>query len=53
MKEAERWLKHQYTVYCLGRSPVEALPSKRAKAHCHTQAWARSRGLVEKYQEGN
>jgi hypothetical protein len=28
MEEAERWLKHQYRVYCLGRSPVEGNPSK-------------------------
>jgi hypothetical protein len=53
MEEAERWLKHQYRVYCLGRSPVEGDPSKRARAHCHSQAWARYRGLVEKYQEGH
>jgi hypothetical protein len=32
MEEAERWLTHQYTVYCLGRSPVEGDPSKRARA---------------------
>jgi hypothetical protein len=38
MEEAERWLKHQYRVYCSGRSPVEGDPSKRAGAHCHTQA---------------
>jgi hypothetical protein len=53
MEEAERWLKHQYGVYCLGRSPVEGNLSKRARTHCHTQAWARYRGLVEKYQEGH
>jgi hypothetical protein len=53
MEEAERWLKHQYRVYCLGRSPGEGDPNKRARAHCHTQAWARYRGLVEKYQEGH
>jgi hypothetical protein len=53
MEEAERWLKHQHRVYYLGRSPVEGDPSKRARAHCHTQAWARYRGLVEKYQEGH
>jgi hypothetical protein len=53
MEEAERWLKHQYRGYCLGRSFVEGDPSKRARAHCHTQAWARYRGLVEKYQEGH
>jgi hypothetical protein len=23
MEEAERWLKHQYRVYCLGRKPVD------------------------------
>jgi hypothetical protein len=32
MEEAERWLKHQYRVYCLGRSSVEGDPSKRARA---------------------
>jgi hypothetical protein len=52
MEEAERWLKHQYSVYCLGRSTVEGDLSKKARAHCHTQAWASYRGLVEKYQEG-
>jgi hypothetical protein len=51
MEEAERWLKHQYRVYCLCRSPVEGDPNKRARAHCHTQAWARYKELVEKYQE--
>jgi hypothetical protein len=50
MEEAERWLKHQYRVYCLGRSLVGRDPSKRARAHGHTQVWARYRGLVEKYQ---
>jgi hypothetical protein len=53
MEEAERWLKHQHRVYYLGRSPKEGDPSKRARAHCHTQAWARYRGKVEKYQEGH
>jgi hypothetical protein len=53
MEEAERQPKHQHRVYCLGRSPVEGDPSKRARAHCHTQAWTRHRGLVEKYQEGH
>jgi hypothetical protein len=53
MEEAERRLKHRYRVYCSGRSPVEGDPSKRAGAHCHAQAWARYRGLVEKYQEGH
>jgi hypothetical protein len=53
MEEAERWLKHQFRVYCLGRSPVKGDPSKRAIVHCQTQAWARYRGLVEKYQEGH
>jgi hypothetical protein len=47
MEEADRWVKHQYRVYCLGRSSVEGDPNKRARAHCHTQAWARCRGLVE------
>jgi hypothetical protein len=45
MEEAERWHKHQYRVYCLGRSPVEGEPNKTVRAHCHTQAWARYRGL--------
>jgi hypothetical protein len=53
MEEAERWLKHQHRVYYLGRSPVEGDPRKRARAYCHTQAWARYRGLVEKYQESH
>jgi hypothetical protein len=51
MEEAERLPKHQFRVYCLGRSPVEGDPSKRPGTHCHTQAWARYRGLVEKYQK--
>jgi hypothetical protein len=51
MEEAERQLKHQHRVYCSGRSPVEGDPSKRARAHWHTQAWARYKGLLEKYQE--
>jgi hypothetical protein len=38
-------------VYCSGRSPVEGDPRKRARAYHYTQAWARYRGLVEKYQE--
>jgi hypothetical protein len=53
MEEAERQFKHQHSVYFSGRSPVEGDPSKRAGAHCHTQAWARYRGLVAKYQEGH
>jgi hypothetical protein len=53
MEETERWLKHQHRVYCLGKSPVEGNPSKRARVHWHTQAWARYRGLLEKYQEGH
>jgi hypothetical protein len=53
MEEAESQLKHQHRVYCSGRSPVEGDPSKRARAHCHTQAWARYGVLVEKYQEGH
>jgi hypothetical protein len=53
MEEAERWLKHQHRVYCLGRSPVEGDPGKRARAPHHIQAWARYRGLVENYQEGH
>jgi hypothetical protein len=36
-----------------GQEPVEGDPGKRARAHCHTQGWARYRGLVEKYQEGH
>jgi hypothetical protein len=52
MEEAEKWLKPQFRVYCLGRSLVEGDPSKRARTHCHTQVWARYRGLVEKYWEG-
>jgi hypothetical protein len=53
MDKAQRQLKHWYRVYYLGRSSVEGDPSKRARAHCHIQAWARHRGLVEKYQEGH
>jgi hypothetical protein len=53
MEEAENCLKHQYRVYYLGRSLMEGVPSKKARAHCHTEAWARYRGLVEKYQEGH
>jgi hypothetical protein len=53
MEEAERQLKHQSNIYCLDNSPVEGYPSKRARAHCHIQAWVRYRGLVEKYQEGH
>jgi hypothetical protein len=53
MEEAERLLKYQFRVYCSGRIPVKGDPSKRARTHCHTQAWARYRGLVEKYQEGH
>jgi hypothetical protein len=52
MEEPQRWFKHQYRVYHLGRSSVEGDPQKRARAHRYTQAWARYRGLVEKYQEG-
>jgi hypothetical protein len=52
MEEAERQFKHKYRVYCLSRSPVKGDPSKKARAHCHIQAWARYSGLVEKYQEG-
>jgi hypothetical protein len=32
MDEAEKWVKHQYRVYSLGRSPVEGDPSKKARA---------------------
>jgi hypothetical protein len=53
MEETEGQIKHQYRVYCSGRSPVEEDPSKTTKAHCHTQAWARYRGLMEKYLEGH
>jgi hypothetical protein len=53
MEEAERWLKYQLMIYCSGRSPVEGDPIKRVRADCHTQAWARYIGLVEKYQEGH
>jgi hypothetical protein len=53
MEEAVRWLKHQYRAYCLGRSPLEGDPSKRDRAHCYIQAWARYRGLVEMNQEGH
>jgi hypothetical protein len=53
MEEAERPLKHQHRVYCSGRSTVEGDCSKRTRAHCHTQAWARYRGLVENDQEGH
>jgi hypothetical protein len=53
MEEVERLFKHQFRVYYLGRSPVEEYPSKRARAHCHTQAWSGYRELVEKYQEGH
>jgi hypothetical protein len=28
MEEAERQLKHQYRVYCLGRSLVEGTPAR-------------------------
>jgi hypothetical protein len=53
MEEAERQLKHQHRVYCSCRSPVEGDPRKRARAHCHIQAWARYRALVKKYHEGH
>jgi hypothetical protein len=53
MEAAERQLKHQYIVYCLGMRPGESNPRKRARVQCHTQAWTRYRGLVEKYQEGH
>jgi hypothetical protein len=33
--------QNQYRVYCLGRSHVEGDSRKRARAHCHTQAWPR------------
>jgi hypothetical protein len=52
MEEAEGQLKHQHRVYCSDRSPVEGDPSKTARAHCHTQSWARYRRLVEKYLKG-
>jgi hypothetical protein len=53
MEEAEKWLKHHNWVYCLGRSPGEGDPSKKARAHYQAQAWARYRGLVEKSQESH
>jgi hypothetical protein len=52
MEEAETQLKHRHRVYCAGRSPVKGDPSKRIRANCYTQAWARNRGLVEKYEKG-
>jgi hypothetical protein len=27
--------------------------NKRARAHCHTQAWAKYRELMKKYQKGH
>jgi hypothetical protein len=48
MAEAERQLKHQYRVYCSGRSPVEGDPSKSPLPHT---GLARYRGLVEKYRK--
>jgi hypothetical protein len=53
MEEAVTWLKHQHRVYSSGRSPVEGYLTKRTRVQYHTQAWARYRGLVEKYQEGH
>jgi hypothetical protein len=53
MEEAEKCFKIQYRVYCSGRSPGEGDPSKRARAHCHAQAWSSYRELVEKTQEGH
>jgi hypothetical protein len=38
MEVAERWLKHQYRVYGLGRRSVAGDLSKRAGAHCHTHS---------------
>jgi hypothetical protein len=35
------------------QEPCGGDPSKTARAHCHIQAWARYRGLVEKYQKGH
>jgi hypothetical protein len=48
MEEVERQLKHLHRVYCSGRSPVERDSSKRVRAHCHTQAWARYPGVSGK-----
>jgi hypothetical protein len=53
MEEAEKWLKHHYRVYCLGRISGEGDPSKKVRAHYQVQAWARYRGLLEKSQEGH
>jgi hypothetical protein len=50
MKEAER---HHPQVYFSGSSPVEGDTNNRARAHRHAQAWARYKGLVQKYQEGH
>jgi hypothetical protein len=48
MKKAERRLKDQHSVYCLGRIPVEGDPSKRAGAPSHLQTWSRYMGMVWK-----
>jgi hypothetical protein len=34
MEEAERQLKHQHRVYCLGKNPAEGVSSKTARVHC-------------------
>jgi hypothetical protein len=46
MEEAERQLKHQYRVYCLGRSPVEGTPARELEPIAVHRL-----GLVKKYQE--
>jgi hypothetical protein len=46
MKKAERRLKDQHSVYCLGRIPVEGDPSKRAGAPSHLQTWSRYMGML-------
>jgi hypothetical protein len=46
-------LKHQHRVYFSGKSLVEGDPSKRGRAHSHTQDWARYRAIVKKYQESH
>jgi hypothetical protein len=48
MEEAERWLKHQYRISCLGRNPVEGDPARKLEPIATHRL-----GLVEKYQEGH
>jgi hypothetical protein len=52
MEKAERHLKHQQGFIFQAGALCRGNLSKRARAHCHTYAWGRYRGLVEKYQEG-